>query len=430
MSLITPPHSLDAEQAVLGAVLMTGSSAAEGLLVERGLRAEHFYRKGHATIWRAITAMVDSDRRVDELSVAEHLAAAGELNGVGGRDAIDALAAAVPAAGNVDEYALRVIDLARHRHYMRVGDEFVAAGLSRDDARAANAERMLAESSVDADPTVGPDQAADAAWDFLSADGPEEGLVPLPWPKLNRAFAGGLRRGNLTFVGAWSSRGKSCLVDGVLEHAAARGLRAALYLNEMSVDERTLRFTAAQSGVAFTKLMERNLTPDERQRAAKGLALFRQLRIPQVPIAGWTVEKIARHIRRKRWDVCAIDLVGRIPSPPGVGRTTAVDDISRTLNDVALQADCHVLVVGQLHRGRDKDARKPAPTGSDIRESAALYNDAANVLFLHREQVELDDDLWEDTTDALIYTDKARNAPGGSVRAVFNPNRMRFVEAT
>lgn len=429
MSLITPPHSLEAEQAVLGAVVLLGTSAAEALLVERGLRAEHFYREAHATIWQAITEMVDSDRRIDELSLSEHLDATGRLADIGGRSTINAIGGATPVAGNVNEYAVRVVDLARHRHHIRVGDEFVAAGYAQDEARAVNAERMLAESSSDADPTVSPDQAADAAWEFLAAEGAEEGLITLPWPKLNRAFAGGLRRGNLTFVGAWSSRGKSCLVDGVLEHAAARGLRAALYLNEMSVDERTLRFTAAQSGVKFTKLLERTLTPEERQRAAKGLDAFRRLKIPQVPVAGWTVEKIARHIRRKRWDVCAIDLVGRIRSAPGEGRTEAVDNISRVLNDVALQADCHVLLVGQLHRGRDRDAKKPAPTGSDIRESASLYNDASNVLFLHREQVELDDDLWEDTTDALIYTDKARNAPGGSVRAVFNPNRMRFVEA-
>lgn len=431
---VTLPHNHEAEQSVLGAALLS-ENVVEAAMVERGLRPEHFHHEAHALVFAAMAELVDGDRRVDVVTICDLLEARGALDKVGGPVGVDALAGAVPAAGNWADYAAIVVRDARHREQVRVGNALAAAGYARDDAAAARAEADLGRTDAAADTTVWPDQAADEVWEYLSQDGPIEGLVTLPWPRLNHAFGGGLHPGNVTVLGAWSSRGKSCIADGIVEHAAAKQqLRGAVLLNEMSTFERTMRFTASLSGVPFGRLMERKLSADERGKAAKGLDAFRKLGIPLVPIAGWQVQDIARRIRRGRWDVVVIDLLGRIPNPPGVtSRTAAVDEISRTINDVALQANCHIILVVQLNQERNKGAFVPAPVRRDIRESGSIANDAANVLFIHRRPVELETDdgpsgIWEDTNETTIYTDKVRNGPGGFVQAVFSPMRMRFVE--
>lgn len=433
----TLPHNPEAEQSVLGAALL-GENVVEAAMVERGLRPEHFHREGHALVFAAMAELIESDRRVDVVTLCDRLAAKGQLDQVGGAVAVDALAGAVPAAGNWSEYAAIVVRDARHREQVRVGKALAAAGYSRDEAAAARAEAELGRTDSTADTTVWPDQAADEAWDYLSQEGPVDGLVLTPWPRINHAFGGGLHPGNVTVLGAWSSRGKSCIADGIVEHAAAKqALRGAILLNEMSTRERTLRFTASLSGVPFERLMDRQrLSADDRGKAARGLDAFRRLGIPLVPIAGWPVQDIARRIRRGRWDIVAIDLLGRIPNPPGVtSRTAAVDEISRTLNDVALQANCHIVLVVQLNQERNKGAAVPAPVRRDIRESGAIANDAANVLFVHRRQVELETadgqptGIFEDLNDATLYTDKQRNGPGGHVETIFIPQRMRFREA-
>ena len=429
------PHNLEAERAVLGAVLLVGESIAERLATEEGLRPEHFYRPQHGAIFSAMLRMSDRGGRVDVLTVSAELERIGRLDEVGGRAALDALAACAPVAGNAAEYARIVVEEATWRARLRAARQIETAVHDRDEDAFGVAEAMLARADGPEATTYDAERLASDTFDWLAQPGERTDLIKLPWPRLNPALGGGLAPGDVTIVAGWTSAGKSVVVDGILEHAAQAGRRAHLYMNEMSIRDRHLRWLASISRIPFKRLYTRNLSDHERERAVRALNMLRKLGVGFTDCAGWHATDIARHIRRNRWDIAAIDLVNLIPSPPGSdGRTSGADEMSRILNTAARQADCHLVLVAQLNQTRNVGGAPPRPVRRDIRDTGQYANDAANILFIHREYVELDVPgqpgaaIYEPTTDGTLYTDKQRNAEGGGVPVVLNTQRMRFME--
>lgn len=422
------PHNLEAEQAVLGGVLLNDTIMPKLVLDER-LSPQHFYREQHALIFQAMVELYDADRPVDVLTLTERLVQLGQLERVGGAAMVDALSGAAPAAGNAPEYARIVTRRAVARSRLTAGHEIVAAALTLDDERFDLAEAMLARSDRPSSDTFRAAQLAAEAREFLASTGDDPNAIKLPWPTLTRALAGGIRKGDTTLVSGYTHMGKTCVIDGILEHAAFAGAQTHVYSNEMSKRDWTLRMIASLTGVPFFNLMERRLTEAQRHDVRGALELLERLPISFTECTGWTGQEIGRHIRRYRWDVAAVDILNRIPHEG----TKGMDEISLALNNAARQADTALLIACHLNQGRNTGERPPPPTLRDIRESGSLANDANNVMFVHRDTVEMQSlgvgtGRFVLSTEGRIYMGKARNGTLGGRDVKFDRDRMRFRE--
>lgn len=419
MNQLIPPHSIEAEEAVLGAVLLS----PRVLLVvrlEEGLNAEDFYRERNATVFGAMLSLSDREANIDVLTVTAELEKLGKLADVGGPTVVDALAAAVPVVGHVREYARRVIELAQLRIVMQAGHELVAGADSRDQELIDAAERKLASRARSVtEHTVDGDAWRQDVMDFF--DGENEKAWDFPWRKLNEAM-GGMRRGETTAVGAWTNFGKSPLVDQVLDHAHRQGARCHLYSNEGSRQQRALRNVARIAGVDLTRISKRDLS----ERSMKQVldALEKPLPFGYTDCTGWTADEIARDMRWRRYDVVGLDMLHNIDFDDERQLARVVN----TLVSAAILSQCHLLVTVHFNEERAKNPVLPVPVLRDIRGSGMIKNRVDNVLFLHREQ-DLDEDgqVALPNDDAMAYFTKVRYGELTGVRLVFNGAYQRFL---
>jgi replicative DNA helicase len=414
------PHDLDAEQAVIGAVLLTGAAEVlTGLATDPGLRPEHFYRDAHREIWRAMLALERDGEGVDVLTVRGRLEQTNRLSAVGGRAVLDGLAGVVPALGNVGSYAAAIIANAKWRARVTAATMMLEAASTLDEDAYDAAERTLTADDGETEPLLTPERLGERFYDWLADNG--QGVIETPLPKLNDMLRGGLRPGATTVIAAWTSMGKSVLVDQLLEHARSQGVTACAYINEMSDEERVARLVAARTGIAFDRILGKDLTPAQWKHVLDELP---RLPFAIQPCAGWTAEQIARHVRRHRWGLFAVDLATLIPA----SNTQEWADVSKTLTVAARQSGAHGLIVLQLNQTRNDAAARPHPALRDLKWTGAWADDAANVLLLHRDDVEVSPGIFEPGADGYVRAAKVRNGRTGLVRLSLDPFRLRFVD--
>jgi replicative DNA helicase len=417
---VAPPQNLDAEQSVLGAVLLS-DTALPVLADDEQLQPEDFYRESHGRIYQAMLDLHARHEPVDELTLVERLKHTGELEQVGGRAAIDLLAGSVPAVGNVRQYARIVRDNALLRRLLRVTYRVQA------DVHTVPPRELLEQTHdavKDLDTSVVTQQRVDNATDFLAWYEAEQQGIPLPFDELTEAVGGGLEPGEVTVLGGWSRMGKSLFLKDMLLRACRHGARCHEYANEMSGPKRTARLISSLTGINPTRFHKRQLNADEWQRVYK--VLNEGLPYETTPTDGWTVEDYCRAIRREKWDLAAIDTVNNLPC----SKTDEWDRAVVMLADAAAHAGTHLIEVSQLNQARDTGAIQPTPTGRDLRNTGTWFQRARVVMFLHRDQELVEGtDIRRELSDGHVRIDKASHGDltGGGFQAVtFNPKWMRF----
>lgn len=403
-------EALDAEYAVLQTVLLK-DELLDPLTVDLGLRPEHFTARNR----RVFDAMIRIYDRKDEVT---QTAVGYEL----GRDQ-DYLAGLssvpVPNLADFRSYAKVVIQESRWRdreHHLHAAS--TATGC-RDEEAFETAVARLGDSDQDDTSLYLPEQLADEFYDWLGDIQPVG--IPTGFTDLDKALAGGLRRGDTTVVAAWSSMGKSVLVDQVLEYSIRHGHTAGLYINEMDHRDRTARTLARHTTVPFHRIVTKDLTADQNKRILDLLAQLSRVAPTIIEIPGWNADRIARHIRKYKWDLAAVDLATRIPARD----TSDWDRVSGTLTDAARQSGTHVLLVCQLNQERNKTTIKPPPVARDLRNTGAWFNDATNVMFVHRNQEDIDG-YGVPQARGDIRIEKSRHGQMTSIPVVFDPHSMSF----
>jgi replicative DNA helicase len=423
----TPIADHEAEAATLGACLLA-TSQIEPLTVEVGLRAEHFHRPAHRTVWAAMAALTDDAQAVDVLTVARRCeATSDQAPGDGWPRFVDKLTGDVPSAGNAAAYARRVLEVWRWEQSRRSHLEALAAVDARDrgalDAAEQAATRLLADGGSEhlTDPKAG--AAHMIGW---LEEKPERGL-PLPWPQLERAPVR-LRPGHLTVLGGWTSSGKSAMASSLAAHVGHKGGHVVIWDNELTREERWARHVTSQTGVSYNSIVDRDVTPRDVPRVVEAL---RNLPFGVVDAHGWSAQEIARHVRQVK---PALAIVDHYHAMPGVSRTDEADAAVQALVAAAGQAMCHVLLVCQLNQARNDKVGRPAPVLRDLRGTGNLSALPSNVIFVHREEEEVRDDADRSLGRARmleaghIDVAKQRGGPPAVVAARFDEWRLRWLE--
>ncbi len=437
-NIAVPPHNLEAEKSVLGAVLLD-ERHLHSLLVEEQLRPEHFYREQHGAVFAAMLALYENDRKIDHLTVAETLRQHGKLDQVGGAAVIDELSGWVPAAGHAREYGRIVHDNAKLRSLLTTSYEIQASVLAREaPARelVERAERSVLEVATDdrqkkirsiADILH---EETDKLHRLSVAKTPLTG-TPSGFKDLDEK-TGGFQPGNLIVIAARPSMGKSALVANIAENAVLGGHAVALFSLEMSESELAQRFVASQARIRGEDLRRGKVAE---QRWPKILEACQ--RLAQAPLfvddsSDTGVLEVRAKSRRLHSQVegglglVIVDYLqlmrheGRVES-----RVEQVGQISRGLKGLARELGVPVIALSQLSRAVEQRGGEKKPILSDLRESGQIEQDSDLVMFIYRDEYYDKDSERPGEADIIIA--KHRNGPVGDVVLTFQKEYPKFM---
>jgi replicative DNA helicase len=414
------PQDQGAERAAIGCLLLTPIRLA-AMVGEAGLRAEHFNTPTLRQMFAAVIELESTASPIDTLTVAAVCAKRDtDIGAHEWRTRTESTVVDIPSLAHAQRYAERIVECAHLREYQVSGYGLIEAAGMEDWEQIKVIEGALLTGGPPPAHSYSPEEVGQLLFDYLDSK-PE--VFPTPWAHLNRLIHGGLRRGALTLISGYTSHGKSVLADQILEHAAIElGLRAHLYINEMTPEERALRTVARLADVSFAQLEGGQL---QIETARKVVAQLAHMPFGITDCAGWTAQDLARDIRRRKWDIAGIDIFHKLP---GGNLTTDLDEKSRILNEVpkVSQANCHILLCAHVSKPSIRDGTVPPPNGANLRGTGSLENDADNVLFVHRDQ---NDATGRKLNSGIAYFTKVRNGTPGRISVEFNGDRMRFVEA-
>jgi replicative DNA helicase len=380
-NIAVPPHNLEAEKSVLGAVLLD-ERHLHSLLVEEQLRPAHFYREQHGAVFAAMLELYEGDNKIDHLTVSEKLRQHGKLDEVGGPAAIDELAGWVPAAGHAREYGRIVRDNFKLRALLTASYEIQASVLSREaPARelVEQAERAVLEVATD-DRQKKIRSIADILHEEtdklhrLSVAKTALTGTPAGFKDLDEK-TGGFQPGNLVILAARPSMGKSALVANIAENAVLAGHAVALFSLEMSESELAQRFVASQARIKGEDLRRGKVAEHRWPKILEACQRLAEAPLYVDDSSDTGVLEVRAKSRRLHAQVpnglglIIVDYLqlmrheGRVES-----RVEQVGQISRGLKGLARELDVPVIALSQLSRGVEQRGGEKKPILSDLRE--------------------------------------------------------------
>ncbi|MFN0092961.1 MAG: replicative DNA helicase [Acidimicrobiales bacterium] len=430
----TPPHNLQAEASLLGAMLLSREAIA--VAVET-VKADQFYRPAHAHIYDAICALYGAGEPADPVTVADELARAGLLEAIGGAEVLLAIQAGSPAVSNASRYAAIVEELAVLRSMIAVASEIAELGYSMpDDITKAvdTAEAMmfaLAEHRTAA--TTAPvrellEQTLDRL-EQLYERGEAITGTPTGYVELDEQLSG-LQPSSLVVIGARPGLGKTSFALGMLSHAALKAARPVLMFSlEMSQVELTQRLLCSEARVDSSRIRTGRLTEADWTAISHAVGRLGEAPIyiddnPNVSVM--EIRSKARRLKSQLGDLglVVVDYVQLMTGRSGAeSRQVEVAEISRGLKILAREIEAPVVALAQLNRGLEQRADK-RPVLSDLRESGSLEQDADVVMFLYRDDVYHPDS--PDKGMVEVHVAKHRSGPTGVVRLAWLGHLTRF----
>jgi replicative DNA helicase len=431
-----PPQNLDAEESVLGAMML--SPGAIGAVSEI-LDARDFYRESHAKIYRAALALYAKGEPVDAITLVDELEERGELEDSGGRTRIHELAALVPATANAGHYARIVREMATLRGLIRVGSEIAQLGWERpgetDDLvdRAEQVLFELSQSRVSGEFSHIEDLLKES-FERITAlyeAGAELTGTPSGFRDLDR-ITSGFQPGNLIIVAARPSMGKSALALCMAANVAVRyEIPVALFTLEMSKTEVTQRLMCSEAKVESQRLRTGKLAPDDWPRLTAACDKLAKAPVYVDDTGSITMMELRSKARRLKSREPGLGLVivdylqlmtsGTNPE----NRVQEVSQISRQLKVLARDLDVPILALSQLSRAVEQRHDK-RPILSDLRESGSIEQDSDVVMFIYR------DEYYNEESDqqglAEVHVAKHRNGPTGSEKLSFLKRYAKFAD--
>ena len=439
-----PPHSLEAEQSVLGAVLLDNSAIDR---VADVLGVDDFYRDDHRRIWRHILRLVEASQPADLVTVSEALEAGDDKGRTGGAPYLASLVQNTPSAVNVRRYAELVRERSIQRRLAQIATEIAEDALSggSDLSRMLDQaeSRILQVSETGARRGVGLQPISDVLAkvferiDHLhSQDNPSDITgVPTGFVDLDSRTAG-LQPGDLIIIAGRPSMGKTALALNIAEHVALQKderLPVAIFSMEMTGSQLGQRMLASRARADAHRLRTGRLNDDEWGRVCDAIAEINEGHIhidDSGALNALEVRARARRLRRQygRLGLVVVDYL-QLMTTSGAreeNRATEISEISRGLKAMAKELDCPVIALSQLNRKVDERPDR-RPVMSDLRESGAIEQDADVILFLYREVVYKPNLPEDQRALAEVIIGKQRSGPIGTVNLMFFGQHTRFV---
>lgn len=429
---MTPPSDLAAEQAVLGAMMLSHQTIDPVCEI---VTSADFYRPGHATLFAAITAAYAMDEPTDIVALGTQLLGRGELARIGGPGYLHDLIATVPTAANAGWYARTVADLARRR---RLADAAIRIATLAGDmersvssvAEAAEAEVFAATANRQTSEPASMSEVLDAAMERALDESGQQRGISTGLGALDDAI-GGLKPGQLVIVGGRPGAGKSVLACDMARAAAVwHSVPTLLFSLEMSRAEVGARILAAMCTVDLRHLLNGTLRGDQRQHLQSRTTELRDSPLTvddtaQLDVA--TIKATARRTKsRKGLGLIIVDYLQLIaPSGRRDSRVQEVAELSTGLKGLARELEVPVVAAAQLNRASEiRSDRRPQL--SDLRESGQIEADADVVILLHRPDQNDRNSDRAGLVDLILA--KNRHGPQDVVTAVAQLEYARFVD--
>lgn len=428
-----PPQSLDAEESVLGGVLL--DSHALDRVVEL-MREEDFYRESHRKIFRAMVALSERGEPIDLITLTDALRSKGELQEVGGATHLAELQEKIPSAANIAHYAKIIREKAILRGLITVCNEIAGRcyGSAQDDIDQFldEAERLIYDvSEKRARPAFV--KMGDMIMDTIKL---VEQLyerkelvtgVPTGFLDLDSKTAG-LQPSDLIIVAARPSMGKTAFVLNIAQYAALHAnVPVAVFSLEMSKEQLVMRMLCAEARVDNAKVRTGYLGERDFPRLAMAAGRLSDAPIFIDDTPGQNVLEMRAKARRLKREanigLLIIDYLQLMRGFSQENRTQELSEISRGLKSLAKELNIPVIALSQLNRQVELRADK-RPIMSDIRESGSIEQDADVIMFIYRDEVYKPDSQDEGIAEIIIG--KQRNGPTGAVRLTFRREYTRF----
>jgi replicative DNA helicase len=435
--LRTPPHSEEAEQAVLGGLMLDKAAWDQ---VGDVIVADHFFRPDHALIFESIASLAAEAQPCDPVTVSEHLQRLGKLNEAGGLAYLGTLTRDTPGAANARAYAEIVKERALLRELVSAGGEIAGSVWSEEGESARDlverAERRIfaiAEGSSRGKGYISAKQALpaliDQIDDLYNNPNKPRGL-PTGFIDFDNK-TGGLRGGDLLIIAGRPSMGKSTLAINMAEHAALKeGIRAsvAIFSLEMPAEQILTRMLSSVGSVHLGNIRSGKLSEDDWPRITGATKQLQDAKIFIDDTPALTPTELrarSRRIKREHGlDLIVVDYL-QLMTVPGTkeNRATEISEISRGLKALAKELSCPVIALSQLNRGVEQRENKK-PVMSDLRESGAIEQDADMILLIYRDEVYNKETPKKGVAE--IDLAKHRNGETGDIRLTFRGQNARF----
>ncbi|MBJ7347466.1 MAG: replicative DNA helicase [Thermoleophilaceae bacterium] len=441
-SAAAPPHDLDAESSVLGAILLS-DKILDPLLIDVGLKAEDFYRERHRLIYRAMLRLKDASESIDPLTLTADLRETGDLEEAGGGDYVHGLVGKVPALANTRQYGQIVKENALLRNLLRASHDIQSSIANRDgDPRELleQAQQRVFEVAHDTH-SAGFRDIGDVLHDELekleqlSLHGSQITGTTSGFRDLDE-LTGGFQPGNLIIIAARPSMGKSALVTNIAENAALKGDPVALFSLEMSQTELAQRFIASQAKIDNDLLRKGRVRKDRWPAVLKAAQALSEaplwiddssdVNILELRAKARRLDGKSRAINGRGLGLIIVDYLQLLRANDArEGRVEQVSQMSRGLKILARELNVPVIAVSQLSR-QVESRTPPTPVLSDLRESGQIEQDADLVMFIYREEYYKRGES-ERPGEADVIISKHRNGPIGEVVLTFMSRFPKFL---
>lgn len=435
-SLRIPPHSVEAEQAVLGGLML--SNDAWDQVAER-CSGEDFYRKEHKQIFAVMLQLAEEDKPRDLVTVSQALQHLGQLESAGGIAYLSELSRNTPSAANISAYAeivrersilRQLIEISNHVSGRAFNPKGATSGEILDDA-----ESSIFSIAEQQKKGSGPQAIKDVLTrtvekiDELHRNKSAVTGVSTGFDMLDKKTSG-LQPSDMVVVAARPSMGKTTFAMNICESVAIKGGKPVLVFSmEMPADSIVMRMLSSLGRINQQNLRSGQLEQDDWVRITSAMQLLtpQKIYIDDTPaLSPLEMRARARRVARDAGEDLGCIMVDylQLMQVPGVeNRVNEISEISRSLKGLAKEMNCPVIALSQLNRSLEQRPNK-RPVMSDLRESGAIEQDADVIMFLYRDEVYNSD--TQDKGIAEVIIGKQRNGPIGSVRLAFRGEFTRF----
>jgi len=429
-----PPHNLEAEQSVLGSLLIDRDAI---IRIASYVKTNDFYRNAHGLIYQAVLDLYNRREPSDLITLVDELRRNGRLDDAGGETYLTELISAVPTSVHVEYYGRIVERTATLRRLIQAGTEIV--GIGYDDANDVEEALDKAEQRIfDVSQrrttrdfkSIG--EVLEEYFDRLDTLHEHKGTlvgVPTGYADLDK-LTGGLQRSDLVIVAARPAVGKSSLGMGFAYNAATRyNKTVGMFVLEMSAEQIVQRLLSMETGIDSHRLRMGYIDDSEWASVTRAFGRLSEAPIFVDDSAGVSIMDVRSKARRLHaehgLDLLIIDYLQLMTGRRSENRVQEISEISRSLKLMARELDVPVVALAQLSRAVES-RQSHVPMLSDLRESGSIEQDADIVMFIYREDVYDPDTERKGIADLIVA--KHRNGPVGTVHLRFFDRTARFAD--